>query len=360
MRPCGLLPVLFLVSGCGGGCPGTAVPTRGAVVEAPGSEAEPGVRFVGRFDATDTNAVRLSWSGSGFVVRFRGTGARAVLRGGGFFTVVVDGAVGSEPLAVSGRDETYALATGLPNGVHTVEVYRRTEGSLGPTVVGRVEVDGALLSAPRPSYQVEIVGDSWSTGDGVDGPSGRCELSPEMQNHFLTWGAIATRAVGAELSTVASGGRGIVVKPMADLYDRVIATSSISTGTLRPADVVLVSLGANDFVEGLLPATFVPEYASLLKRIRARHPGALIGCVRPRLRDPAETERIHTAVEAAVALRAAAGDARVLAIDIEREALADVVCDDYHPGVRSHAAMGQYAIEFLAAAQTSARSRFGQ
>jgi len=147
------------------------------------------------------------------VVRFRGTGARATFRGGRYFTVVVDGDVRPHPLAVSDvGGATYDLASNLPDGEHTVEVYRRTEASNGPTVVGGVEVDGEPLAVPRSTRQLEIVGDSWSTGDGVDGSKEVCDSS--AQNHFLTWGAIAARAVDAELSTVAWGGaKGSSVRP---------------------------------------------------------------------------------------------------------------------------------------------------
>ena len=322
-----------------------------------GSDGDPspetGVRYVGRFDDADPSAVRFSWSGSGFVVRFRGTGARATLRGGRFFTVVVDGVVQPDPLAVSESDATYDLASDLPNAEHTIEVYRRTEGSLGPSVVGGVAVDGEPLAVPRPTRQMEIVGDSWSTGDGVDAPSESCDLS--TLNHYLTWGAVAARAVDAELSTVALSGKGVVrsgddrVDPLPVFYDRVIATEAGSTGTIRPVDAVFVSAGANDFIEGELPGEFAVAYASLLEQIRVQHPDAVIACIWPKLPDAAETERVRAAIDAAIAARLAAGDARVTEADIELDELVDLACDDGHPGVETHALMAENTIAFLMA-----------
>jgi lysophospholipase L1-like esterase len=322
-----------------------------------GSDGDPspetGVRYVGRFDDTDPSAVRFSWSGSGFVVRFRGTGARATLRGGRFFTVVVDGDVQPDPLAVSGSDVTYDLASDLPNAEHTIEVYRRNEGSFGPTVVGGVAVDGEPLAVPRPTRQMEIVGDSWSTGDGVDAPSQSCDFS--TQNHYLTWGAVAARAVDAELSTVALGGKGVVrseddsVDPLPVFYDRVIATEAGSTGTIRPADAVFVSAGANDLIEGELPDEFVAAYASLLEQIRVQHPDAVIACIWPKLPDAAETARVRAAIDAAIDARLAAGDTRVTEADIELDQLIDLACDNVHPGVETHALMAENTIAFLMA-----------
>ena len=333
-------------AGDGGGDidPGPDVPE----MPDPGPSSVADVLYVGRFDDSDPGAVRLSWSGSGFVVRFRGTGARATFRGGRYFTVVVDGDVRPDPLAVSDIvGATYDLASNLPDGEHTIEVYRRTEASNGPTVVGGVEVDGEPLAVPRSTRQLEIVGDSWSTGDGVDGSNEVCDSS--AQNHFLTWGAIAARAVDAELSTVAWGGKGIVREPLPALYDRVVGTEAGSTGTIRPADAVFVSLGANDFIEGELPNGFVPAYASLLEQIRLQHPDAVIACIRPELPDASETSLARSAIDAAIAERAAAGDARVTGADLELDELVDVACDNGHPGVETHALMAENTIAFLRA-----------
>ena len=314
----------------------------------PGPSSVADVLYVGRFDDSDPGAVRLSWSGSGFVVRFRGTGARATFRGGRYFTVVVDGDVRPDPLAVSDIvGATYDFASNLPDGEHTIEVYRRTEASLGPTVVGGVEVDGEPLAVPRSTRQLEIVGDSWSTGDGVDGSVEVCDSS--AQNHFLTWGAIAARAVDAELSTVAWGDKGIVREPLSALYDRVDGTEAGSTGTIRPADAVFVSLGANDFIEGELPNGFVPAYASLLEQIRLQHPDAIIACIWPELPDASETSLARSAIDAAIAERAAAGDARVTGADLELDELVDFACDNGHPGVETHALMAENTIAFLRA-----------
>ncbi|MCA9604940.1 MAG: hypothetical protein KC619_05075 [Myxococcales bacterium] len=320
-----------------------------------GPATAPGVRWVGRYDDADPSAVRMSWSGSGFVVRFRGTGARVTMNGAGqYFTVVVDGEV-QPTLAVSGASGTYDLATGLADAEHTVEVYRRTEGFFGVTVVTAVEVDGELLGVPVSGRRIEVVGDSISCGYGVDGPDQFCSFSAETENHYLTYGARAARALDAELSTVAWSGKGVIfnygtdtVEPLPTLYDRVIADEAGSTGTIRPADAVVVNLGTNDFSTDGDPTEgqFVPAYVGLLEQIRARHPDAVILCtVGPPL-GADDMSRARSYIESAIAMRNTAGDARVSWIDVDGSG--DLGCD-WHPGPSTQAMMADDVIAALRA-----------
>jgi hypothetical protein len=370
MRSARLLPfALLLLLGCAG--TDTAPEGTGGTAGAPdpgdggtggdggtsgnggtGSDPEPSpvdnLLYLGRFDDSNLNAVRLSWSGTGFAFRFVGTDARATFSGGRYFTVVVDGNALPEPLEVADEvDAPFDLATDLPDGEHTIEVYRRTEASNGPTVVSGVEVDGDPLSVPRATRQLEIVGDSWSTGEGVDSSAERCDVG--AQNHFVTWGAIAARALDAELSTVAWGGKGLVGEPMLPLYDRVVGTEPDSAGTIQSADAVFVSLGANDFVGGELPDGFVAAYEALLEQIRLQHPNALIACIWPQLPDPGETSLARAAIDEAMAKRTAAGDSWVKGADLELDELVDLACDNYHPGPETHAQMADNTIAFLKA-----------
>jgi len=320
-----------------------------------GPPATPGPRWIGRFDDADPSAVRMSWSGSGMVLRFRGTGASVSMNGAGrHFTVVVDGEV-QPTLDVSGDSGTYALATGLPDGEHTVELYRRTEGSFGATVITDVQVEGELLAVPPPERTIEVVGDSITAGYGVDGADQHCSFSAATENHFLTWGAIAARALGAELSTVAWSGKGAIYNygddrtlPMPELYDRVIATEDGSTGTIRPADVVVVNLGTNDFSTDGDPSEgeFVPAYVDLLEQVRARHPDALIACTIGPPLGPADMGRARPMIDTAIATRSSAGDTNIAWVDLD--GFADWGCD-WHPGDETQALLAEDLVAFLRA-----------
>ena len=89
----------------------------------------PMVRLVGRFDTTDPAAIRFAWSGSMVVGRFKGTGISARLKdegGKNHFEVLVDGEPKAD-LRIDPKKESYTLAEGLPDAVHDIAIYKRTE-----------------------------------------------------------------------------------------------------------------------------------------------------------------------------------------------------------------------------------------
>jgi hypothetical protein len=326
----------------------------GGEIEDAGSPAAPGPRWIGRVDTRDPDRARFGWSGAGVILRFDGTGARVTLNeAGSFFTVVVDGEEGPR-LEVSGGERSYDLATGLAPGVHTVELYRRTEGFFNPSELSNIEVDGELLGVPDPGRSIEIVGDSITCGYGNEGPDKSCPFTADTENHFETYGAIAARALGAEISTVAWSGKGVVAnyggdrtEPMPELYDRTIPTEDGDYSFPRSADVVIINLGTNDFSTDGDPseAEFVGAYTAFLAHIRDRHPDALILSTIAPILGGDDCDRGSAYIASAIASRAGAGDTRVRWIDLGAEPIG-WGCD-YHPSVATHRAMADRLVPIL-------------
>lgn len=327
--------------------------------DAPGSPdatpAEPAIYFVGRHDATDPAAVRYGWPGTGAIIRFTGTGLRVRLNDPAHYhTVVIDGEV-QPRLETTAGEQLYDVASGLTDGVHTVELYRRTEGFYGPTVFLGAELDGTLLAPMPPSRRIEILGDSITCGYGDEGADQYCNFSADTENHYVTYGAIAARAVGAELSTVAWSGKGVIynygddtVEPLPELYDRTIPTSGSVTWSFDwQPDVVIVNLGTNDFSTDNDPSQelFVGAYVDLLEQIRAANPGALVLCTVAPLLGGDEGALVQGYIDQAIAERAAAGDDRVSRIDLSTAA--DGWGCDWHPSAATHQAMAELLIDVL-------------
>lgn len=310
----------------------------------------PGVRLVGRVDVTDPAGARFAWSGTGVIAAFEGSGVTLSLNDSGQnqFTVLIDGVLGPKLVTLAGPGD-YELASDLPPGEHVVEVYRRTEPSFGVTQFLGLELGagGALREPPEAARRIELIGDSVSTGYGNEGESPTCGFSADTQNHHATYGALAARALGAELSTIAWSGKGVVynydtdtVEPMPALYGRTLpAEPESSFDFSSEPDAVVINLGTNDYSTDGDPeeSLFAAEYAALLGRVRAAYPAAFILCTVGPLLNGADLTAARAGIAAGVAAFEAAGgsNVRVWEMDVPNT---DPGCD-YHPGLATHQAM---------------------
>ena len=313
--------------------------------------ADLGVRMIGRHDGCVSGGVQFAWSGAGFVARFAGTGLSFTQDGpAGYATVVVDGVVQADLVTQDG-EHSYAIASGLPAGEHVASVYRQGEASFGTTLLLSVTVaDGSLLPPPpAPERHIEIFGDSITAGYGNEGDSTSCSFSAETENHYLTYGALLARSFGADLSTVAWSGKGVVVNyggdtstTLPEMADRANphSTTSVWDYTLAPPpDLVLINLGTNDFSTESDPShdAFVAGYQGLLEKIRARYPDTFILCTVGPLLTGSDLDSARAGIDAAVAARKQAGDAKV-ASHAMQTGNPDPGCD-WHPSLATHQAM---------------------
>ncbi len=316
---------------------------------------DPAIHFVGRHESSGPGQARFGWSGTGLVARFDGTALRVRMDNPqGAYTVVVDDAV-QTPLETTAGFQTYTLASGLAPGEHVVQMLRRAEGHAGVTSVEKVEIDGQLLAPPPVTRRIEVLGDSITCGYGNEGADQYCHFSYDTENHYLTYGAVAARAVGAELSTIAWSGKGVIFnygddkdQPLPEVYERTIPTESSGIWDFHwQADVVLVNLGTNDFSTDGDPTEgeFVTAYVALLEKLRSKYPNALLLCTIAPLLWGDDKTTSEAYVQKAVEQRAEEGDSHVKRIDLSVDAIGQGC--DWHPSAATHAAMGAKLVTVL-------------
>ncbi|KAI8804705.1 SGNH hydrolase-type esterase domain-containing protein [Cladochytrium replicatum] len=269
-------------------------PVKNSHIDQP--TGNPGVLWVGRVNTTNASGPRFSWQGSGFVANVAGSTIAIKLRADysttEFFQPVVDGVVRPRIKVAPGADTEVVVATGLSSGNHRVEFYRDTEAADGfTTFLGFTA--GTVKSAPAAANRrIEIVGDSISAGYGNLGVEPHpnwvanpvCHYSPENSTWYQTYGAIAGRAFGAEVSTVARSGWGIVHGYGGDtnaklplIYDQTVGVWFTDKWTFKPTvDAVAINLGTNDWSTGDPGTTYETLYLAFLKTIRANYPNAYI------------------------------------------------------------------------------------
>lgn len=315
------------------------------------TKGEPRVHLVGRV-VKDGERATFAWSGAGAVAAFNGTQVSVQLNDSGSnqFTVVLDGEA-LPTLDAKAGSNNYLLAEGLPSARHVVELYRRTEAHLGNTTFEGFSFgpDGTLLAPPVRPRRLEIVGDSITCGYGNEGADSSCGFSPETENHYLTYGAIAARTLDAELSTVAWSGKGVVFNydtdvtdPMPTLYNRVLPSDANSRWdfSVKP-DAVVVNLGTNDFSTDGDPTLeqFRDGYVGLLQQIRAGAPDAFILCTNGNMLTGSDLDAARVGIHAAVDAFKASGDTKIAAWDMNIPN--DSPGCDWHPSLATHQRMAE-------------------
>lgn len=260
-----------------------------------------GYVYTGRIDFANASAPYLSWPGSSVKARFTGESLSVTLKddnGKNYFNVIVDGN-NSFPFVIEAKqgEHEYWISNTLGAGEHSVEIYKRTEGEEGGThFLGiRIDDEARLLAPPtKPTRRIEIYGDSISSGMGNVAPYNAGDSLPRDKNHYVSYGAIAARALDAELHTISQSGIGIMVSwfnfIMPQFYDQLSAVGNNDSqwdfSTWTP-QVVVINLMQND--SWLVPdpkrispkpteSQIIAAYQVFVSTIRAKYPNAQIIC----------------------------------------------------------------------------------
>jgi lysophospholipase L1-like esterase len=315
-----------------------------------------GVRWVGR--VTDDERTRFAWSGTGFVAKISGTGLRATLTNdkGYLFQVVVDGKP-SETFLASAGDKSYTLAQDLEAGEHTIELYRQTEGQEGVSELKSLEIPGGELLAPPkgPNQILEVVGDSITCGYGNLGPDQYCPYSFDTESHWDSYSAVAGRALGADVHTIAISGHGVTrnydgatTDLLPAVYARTLAGSATPVWSfpLSPK-VIVINLGTNDFAKGDPGTNFEDEYWNFLTDLRERHPDAFLLATLGPMLNGENLDKARTYIQNAVqAFEDDGNEGSVGFLEYTTQGTGELGCD-WHPNVKKHQSMADALVEKL-------------
>ena len=318
---------LALVAGLSG-CSGAG---RADIAMRSYSASDAHVQVMGRHLVDPDGSVRFGASGVTFGVRFRGTGLAVELEDGArdstdhnWFTVVVDG---QEPVRFRTRPgvQTYPVADGLRPGVHTLWLSKATEGQNGRNRLVSVRAAELLAPDPLPARAVEFIGDSITSGYGLDPRPVGCDDGTwyDQTHAWLAFGPRLARRLEARWVLSSVSGMGMhrnwnsLSPVMPDVYAGVYMETSAELapwdfGRYRP-DLVVVALGTNDFSAGdgeaprpaLDGEAFVRDYTRFVGTVRARYPDARLLLVNSPVFGPDERDRLAGYLREVAANRAA-------------------------------------------------------
>ncbi len=309
--------------------------------------SDPHLRFSGRWDTRDAGGPRAMWSACSVWLRFSGSALNVQLggQGGNAFQVAIDGKPTSLITLADGRS-LYEVAVDLAKGEHTIELCKRTEAFAGIVQVKSFQLAAGakLLDLPKVTRRVEFIGDSITAGYGNEAATKEEHFTNQTENAWLAWGAVAARALNAELMCEAQSGIWLMEngkdEPMPKRWDRTfpnVAGSTWDFSRWQP-DAVVVNLGTNDSNRPIDAKVWTDAYRAFIARIRAAYPKAHIfltigsmghgpnGAIPP----------LNTAIAAACAKD---GDAKVHTLALANQDAANGIGADWHPSVKTHQLM---------------------
>ena len=307
-------------------------------------------RFIGRFEHSGSGATAFAWPGTAIALRFSGTAIGVTLgdNGNNVFEVVLDGK--HSVLTLQSGTKKYALGSGLAAGAHELLLYRRTEASFHETTFEGFDVapSAYLPAAPPPTRRLEVIGDSISAAYGNEGVH-PCPFTSATENHYLSYEAIAARALNAELFTEAWSGIGMLrnyegttTDVMPERYLRTLperATSTWDFGKFVPHAVV-INLGTNDFAKGDPGPAFRSAYLKFVGDLRTHYPSARFFLALGPMLSRDDYAKAFSYLSAVIAERATAGDENLTLLELgSQDAGADGLGCDYHPSRKTHQKM---------------------
>lgn len=256
----------------------------------------PYIQYIGRFDFSNPKKVIFDWAGVYIIARFEGTSCSIRLDDHkNEYAVIIDNH--APRLLKTNEDTVYEVASGLKESVpHTIMIQKRTEPLVGKGIfMGFILDNGKKLLAPpeRPDRRIEFIGNSITSGYGVEGKDSTCHFSVETENACMSYAAMTSRELNADYSLVSYSGRGVVrnygdknktsIDPMPSLYDRTCFFDSTKHWNFNEwvPQVVVINLGTNDFSTHPYPdkGVFQNAYNKLINRVRTLYPGVTIFCI---------------------------------------------------------------------------------
>ena len=323
------------------------------------SATDPKIQYAGRFDLRDAKGPRWAWPACSALLKFKGTAANVKLKemGGNQFQVVVDGKP-SKVLTPKGEG-VYSLASGLPEGEHTVEIVKRTEAFVGATqVLGfQISQGGEALAPEKVTRRIEVIGDSISCGYGNEGQNQNEHFKNETENAYLTYGAIAARALKAQYACVAWSGRKMWPdNTIPEVYDRALPADNASTwdfSTWTP-DAVVINLATNEFGKGNPDEKgWTDAYKAFITRVRKNYPKAMIYCASGSMMSdswpPAQKSltTLHRYLNSIIDDLKKSGDSNVRFIAFDPQDQKNGLGSDWHPSVKTHELMAAKLVDAL-------------
>lgn len=226
---------------------------------------------------------------TGVELAFYGTAFRAEMSASAniYFRAYIDGDREGVFTRMNTGKQTYTLAEGLPEGVHTVRIVKSSELDDGALRFCSFETEQFLEAPEKSGLKIEFVGDSLTTGYGVLEAGTRTIDNSDVCKGYAY---LTAQALNADYSCVAL--QGICVKAhmwqssvnMWDMYGCVSLVTREPYIAESDPDVIVVNLGTNEhtYIAQKDPSyaeVFPDDYYDFLSYLRKTHKNSYIVCL---------------------------------------------------------------------------------
>ncbi len=321
------------------------------------------LQYEGRVDTLNHNVARIFWPGTSIKLKFRGKRVAACMQdntGNTYYNLIING----ERAGIIRPDTTKAhieLAE-LTYGVHTLELFRRTEFTTGTTSFYgfKIDSDAEILPLTDKKHKIVFYGNSITTGYANEDNSGQDRPDSIFTNNYLSYAAITARHFNAAYHCIARGGIGFMVswypQIMPELYSRLNPNDAASTWRFpeHASSLVVVNLGQNDswilanpqteayqycFGDSLITKKhIVKSYQHFIQKLRMHYPNTPVICTLGSMDAVAPNSPWPAYIREAVE-RLNDDDVYVYFFDC--------LAPEGHPGVEAHQQMAETLIDYI-------------
>ena len=252
----------------------------------------PNIQYFGRIDFSDPLKPRFWSPGVYLKARFKGTALDIVINdemsgnNHNYIEIAIDD---KQPVRIKLTDKVNVIkaARGLQAGVHTIIICKDTESGIGYLKVVGIRCGELLPLPPKPKRKIEYIGDSITSGTGMDVSVVPCDKGQwfDQHNAYMSYGARTSRTLNAQWQLTAVAGIGLTHSCcnmdilMPEVLDKVyLRNNKMQWDFSRyQPDIVTICLGQNDgIVDSVL---FCSTYVTFIDNVRTHYPKADIICL---------------------------------------------------------------------------------
>ena len=342
---------------------------------------DPSIEYLGRIDYANPLKPSFCYSGVSIKTVLIGTAISMTLEDlavgdeqhTNYYTIIIDDS--TYVLKAKPGKHIYVLASGLKEGKHSIEIFKRTECSVGTSrFLGFCMPENNSLQLPEKKQRnIEFIGNSLTCGYGnevsiAEPPVGNPStgFNSKNENNYLAYGAITARNVNADYRCVAYSGRGLYRNntgssngTMPKVYSQVFPDEPLSAKWNMKKDipdVIVINIGTNDFApesrgDYVDEKLFMQTYIRFLEELRTFYPSAKIVCLAGNAISDNWPEgrkcwtRMQTYVQAVVEKRKEKGDTSIYYFMLNPQSAP--YGEDWHPSITTHKKMSEQLTPFI-------------